>query len=227
VKLCRFCLPDDAVARAGIFHDGKVYETDGASALGVHSPDSVRLLAPVGHVGSLRLFGWGGDDFVYANSGSMIGADGSFLFSRMDSAGCDVFLACVLGGSDRDCSIAEASALILGYSILLGFSDGGGLYGPGFALGPFVVTPDEVSSFAGLRCRLRLGDEVVASAEASMALGFEALVSAASRGGDLREGDVFAVGPVPGLSLPRQLRDGDGVVAVVEHLGALGAFVRE
>jgi 2-keto-4-pentenoate hydratase/2-oxohepta-3-ene-1,7-dioic acid hydratase in catechol pathway len=121
--------------------------------------------------------------------------------------------------------LEEAARLVLGYSILLAFSDGRGLYGPGFALGPFVVTPEDVPVVSGLRGRLHLGEEVVATVDVSPPVSLLAGIVAASRGADVREGDVFAVGPIPGLSLS-SLRDGDGVIAVVEKLGALGATVR-
>ena len=154
MKLCRFVVSEDPRPRAGVFHDGKVYETDGEHALGVHAPDSVSLLTPIGHAGSLRLFPWDGGAFVYGNSGAIATPESSVLFSETGFAGCDVFLAAILGGGDRECTLEDAAALVLGYSILVAFSDGRPLYGPGFVLGPFVVTPEEVPVVSGLRGRL-------------------------------------------------------------------------
>jgi hypothetical protein len=224
VKLCRFVTSEDPRPRAGIFHDGKIYETDGEKALGVHAPEAVELLTPIGHAASLRLFSSDGT-FVYGNAGAIGPPEFSVLFSETGSAGCDVFLGCVLGGSDRDCSLEEASALVLGYTVLVGFSDGRPGYGPGSVLGPFVVTPDELEGSAVLKARLHLGEDVVANAEVSLRV-FPELIRAASKGCDLREGDIIAAGPMPGLVPDRPLRDGDVVIAVIEKLGALAATVR-
>jgi 2-keto-4-pentenoate hydratase/2-oxohepta-3-ene-1,7-dioic acid hydratase in catechol pathway len=222
VKLCRFCLPDDPRPRTGIFHDGKIYETDGENALGVHAPDAVSLLTPIGHASSLRLFSPDGS-FVFGNSGAIFPPESTVLFSSDEGAGCSVMVAAVIGGLDRECSVEEATALIQGYSVLVGFQGPTGFYGPGFVLGPFVVTPDEVSATTSLSCRLLLEDEVVSEGTASLSP-FPVWIASASVGGDLREGDVIASPPLP-LSLPRALRDGDSVIGVVEKLGALGARV--
>jgi hypothetical protein len=230
VKLCRFLIGDDPRPKAGVFHDGKIYETDGEKALGVHAPETVELLTPIGHAASLRLFPWEGGPFVYGNPGAIGPPEFEVLFSETGFAGCDVFLAAIIGGSDRECSASEALSLVLGYSLLIGFSDGRPLYGPGFVLGPFVVTPEDVPSLEGLKARLHLAGEVVAQVAVTPPVSFSQMIQAASRGADLREGDVIAVGPIPGLSLPeaeRTLRDGDEVIAVVEKLGALGARIRE
>ena len=242
VKLCRFGLTDDPRPRAGIFHDGKIYETDGEKALGVHAPDSVELLTPIGHAASLRLFSADGS-FAYANAGAIGPPEFEILFPETDRAGCDVFLACVIGATDRDCSLSEADALILGYTTLLAFTAGGvggaKQYDPGFVLGPFVVTPDEMEARSSasehgrrlsLKTRLHLSGEIIAQGTtASLPLTFAEMIREASRGADLREGDIIAAGPLPELSLPeaeRNLRDGDVVIAVIESLGALAAKAR-
>lgn len=238
MKLCRFQLPNDPRPRAGIFHDGKIYETDGEKALGVHAPETVLLLTPIGHGASLRLFdAWGDGSFVYGNTGAIGPPEHVILFPETDKAGCDVYLAAVLGGSDRECTLAEAEALVLGYSVMMAFSLGdtrqaSKLYDPGFVLGPFVVTPDELgdAGVAALKGRLHLGELFVASVDvAGMAFTFPEMIREASRRADLREGDIVAAGPIPGLSLPgadRPLRDSDVVIAVIEKLGALAATVR-
>ena len=243
MKLCRFALADDPRPRAGIFHDGKIYETDGEKALGVHAPDAVELLTPIGHAASLRLFESDGS-FAYGNPGAIGPPEFDILFPETDRGGCDVFLACVVGATERDCTIAEADALILGYTTLLAFTagaetSGSKLYDPGYVLGPFVVTPDELEprTFAtergrklSLKTRLHLAGEIIAQGTTeSLPLTFAEMIREASRGADLREGDIIAAGPLPGLSLPdaeRSLRDADVVIAVIESLGALAAKVR-
>jgi hypothetical protein len=222
VKLCRFCLPDDPRPRTGIFHDGKIYETDGENALGVHAPDAVSLLTPIGHASSLRLFSADGS-FVFGNSGAVFAPESTVLFSSEEGASCSVFVAAVLGGADRECTLEEAAPLVLGYSVMVGFQGQAGFFGPGFVLGPFVVTPDEVSLSASLSCRLLLEDAVVSEGTVSLS-SFPTWIASASMGGDLREGDVIASPPLD-LPLPRALRDGDSVIGVVEKLGALGARV--
>lgn len=233
MKLCRFSLPDDPRPRTGIFHDGKVYETDGEKALGVHAPTGVRLLTPIGQAASLRLFdAWGGGGFAYANSGAIQAPESEVLGAET----AEVFMAAVVGGLDRDVSVSEAEALTLGFAVLLAFSNGSPLYAPGFVLGPFVVTPEDLAGFAtagpqgnryALKARLHLAGEVVAAVDVPPAgQTFAEMIREASLGCDLREGDVIAAGPIPGLCLPRGLRDGDEVIAVLEGLGALSASVR-
>lgn len=57
MKLCRFELVSDpGVARSGIYHDGRFYETDGDQAIGIRDSGQVRLLAPVGMPPAIRLF---------------------------------------------------------------------------------------------------------------------------------------------------------------------------
>ncbi|MDQ2986970.1 MAG: fumarylacetoacetate hydrolase family protein [Armatimonadota bacterium] len=248
MKLCRFSVADDPRPRAGIFHDGKIYETDGEKALGVHAPEAVDLLTPIGHAASLRLFdAWAASpkpQFVYGNPGAIAPPEHEILFPETDLAGVDVYMAVVVGSTDREVTIEEADQLVLGYSTFLAWSIGDSrqaskLYDPGFILGPFVVTPDEMDDRAtatergkvfNLKCRLHLGDDIVANVEmGDMTYTFAEMVREASRGADLREGDIIAAGPIPGLSLPgaeRSLRDGDVVIAVIEKLGALAGRAR-
>lgn len=57
MKLCRFDLiSSPSVTRSGIVYSGKVYETDGAEPIAVHEVSDARLLSPVGHAPSVRLF---------------------------------------------------------------------------------------------------------------------------------------------------------------------------
>jgi fumarylacetoacetate (FAA) hydrolase len=245
VKLCRFSLADDPRPRAGIFHDGKIYETDGEKAIGVHVPDSVQLLTPIGHAASLRIFDVSDPGvFKYGNPGAIAPPEYEILFPETDRAGCDVFLCAVIGSSDRETTHAEADALILGYTILLAFSIGDSRqtakrYDPGYVLGPFVVTPDELEPKASaterglaltLKTRLHLDGEIIANGNTeTLPMTFAEMIREASIGADVREGDIIAAGPLLGLSLPeadRTLRDGDAVVAVIESLGALAATVR-
>lgn len=240
MKLCRFDLPDDPRPRAGIFHEGQIYETDGEAALGVHVPTAVRLLTPIGHAASLRLYdAWGSGGFAYGNAGAIAPPESEILFSETGFAGVDVFMAAVIGSLDRDVSYAKAEGLVLGFTTLLAWKAGGEgpkLYDPGFCLGPFVVTPEELDANArdsergrvfALKAKLHLGDEVVVSLDVpEMGFTFAELIRSAARGCDLREGDIVAAGPIPGLSLEEPLRDGDVVIAVIEKLGALAGTAR-
>ncbi|OIN79976.1 fumarylacetoacetate hydrolase family protein [Mycobacterium malmoense] len=111
-------------------------------------------------------------------------------------------------------------------------------------LGPYLVTADELVGFQrdgrlALNVTARVNDRVVGTGTtADMDWSFSEVISYASRGVELRPGDIFGSGTVPTCTLVEHLRlddlagfsgwlrDGDTVTLEVEGLGALRQAVR-
>ncbi|WP_433509149.1 fumarylacetoacetate hydrolase family protein [Nonomuraea sp. CA-143628] len=166
-------------------------------------------------------------------------------------------IAAVIGPGGRDLSPEQAEEHIIGYTIYNDWSARdlqmreaslsiGQAKGKDAAttLGPFLVTPDELAPYRrdgklALRVEATVNGRTVGSGRTdAMDWSFGEVVSYASRGVDLRPGDVFGSGTVPGCCLvehlslaepaafPGWLRDGDVVELAVEGLGRTRQTVR-
>ncbi|MCW5938838.1 MAG: fumarylacetoacetate hydrolase family protein [Fimbriimonadaceae bacterium] len=167
VKLCRFELTaSPGETRSGLFYDGRVYETDGESAIGIHDPSSIRLQCPIGRPSAVRFFdlltGEFGEPLLtysYLHPSSLVRPLGEIPLSESSGpVGLDVRVCAVVQEEGRLVERAEAERHILGYSILANVVDldgfekaqrsGRGLTparDQGSFFGPFVVTPDELT----------------------------------------------------------------------------------
>jgi 2-keto-4-pentenoate hydratase/2-oxohepta-3-ene-1,7-dioic acid hydratase in catechol pathway len=160
-------------------------------------------------------------------------------------------VAAVIGRAGRDLRPEQAWEQIAGFTIYDDFSnrDAGGRearMGVGWAkakdfanvLGPWVVTTDELLPYrADDRLQLgcvatRNGEEIGRDSLASMAWSFEEMLVYASRGAELRPGDVLGSGTCGsgclaelwgrnGVIEPRPLQPGDEVTLSVEGIGTL------
>lgn len=248
MKLLRFATQESPAIRTGIFHENNVYETDGERALGVHKPDAVQLLPPVGNTRSLRFFDAfapreGKPLFAFGNVSAIKGPDEEIIPPR-DSRRLDfeMQVAAVVGVSDFNLTIRDAEEAILGLTILnIWTSRDPNLAGTAkerdfaISVGPFLVTPDELADKVtdrthgnqySLNMKALVNGEVVASANLSdMRYTFAELLVEASNGSPVSEGDLIASGCAPGGSLLQLEKDflqpGDEVSIVVERLGAL------
>jgi 2-keto-4-pentenoate hydratase/2-oxohepta-3-ene-1,7-dioic acid hydratase in catechol pathway len=99
-----------------------------------------------------------------------------------------------------------------------------------FPLGPWLVTPDEVSDFKSLRLTLKVNGKVMQQASTSdMVFGVDDLVAYLSRGMTLYPGDVISTGTPPGVAVftgAPYLKDGDIVEASVSRIGTITNPVR-
>jgi 2-keto-4-pentenoate hydratase/2-oxohepta-3-ene-1,7-dioic acid hydratase in catechol pathway len=164
-------------------------------------------------------------------------------------------VAAVIGGAGRDVDPAEADSLIAGYTILidwsardLQFAEMEVRLGPtkgkdtATTLGPMLVTPDELEPWrtetayalamtVEINCRT-VGEDRLSS----MAFSYADMVAYASRGTEVRPGDVLGSGTCGGGCLAelwgRQgfdahppLRPGDLVTVTVEQLGTMSARI--
>jgi 2-keto-4-pentenoate hydratase/2-oxohepta-3-ene-1,7-dioic acid hydratase in catechol pathway/glyoxylase-like metal-dependent hydrolase (beta-lactamase superfamily II) len=160
-------------------------------------------------------------------------------------------IAAIIGVGGRDLSVAEAEAAIIGYTIFndwsardlqnmegqLGIGQAKGK-DSGITLGPYLVTPDELTPGALAVTALVNDNEIGSGTTADMDWSFAEIISYASRGVTLNPGDVIGSGTVPSctliehlnLSAPQDfvgwLHDGDVVTLRVEGLGETRQTVR-
>ena len=134
----------------------------------------------------------------------------------------------------------EAGAHIFGYAIFNDFSardrqaiEMQGRLGPakgksfdgGNALGPWIVTPDELGDPQGLDVAVRVNGKLLAKgATASMLFSFEEILAYASQDETVHAGEFFGSGTVGnccGLETGRFLEDGDVIELEVQGIGVL------
>ena len=227
--------------------NGRIYETNGAEAVGVHAPDEVRPLLPVPRPGSLRFFPnrhLEPDEepaFFYGNPACLVGASTVVnVPERIANLSFEVYFGAVLVVGGYDVAIEEADDMVLGVSIVIALVDRtaarvDGFYGRshdlGIALGPVLTPPDEPEEF---RASQALGrsyrlDTVARVNSVDRARGnVEALpftiaqaIASASRSCTLREGDIVVLGPICEIPEDLRLEGGDEITVAVENLGAL------
>jgi 2-keto-4-pentenoate hydratase/2-oxohepta-3-ene-1,7-dioic acid hydratase in catechol pathway len=146
-------------------------------------------------------------------------------------------LMVVIGRGGRHISEAEALEHVFGYTV---FNDGsvrdfqrkthqwtpGKNFDRTGAIGPFVVTPDEVPTGAsGLKIESRVGSEILQSSNtANMIWSAASAISIISGYTTLQPGDHIALGTPPGVGhakkpRPRWLRPGEVVDVEIEGIG--------
>jgi 2-keto-4-pentenoate hydratase/2-oxohepta-3-ene-1,7-dioic acid hydratase in catechol pathway len=147
-------------------------------------------------------------------------------------------LAAVVGVRGRDLDPEEASSHVFGFTIFDDFSARdvqakemstwlGPAKGKDFAnaLGPCIVTADEVGTEPDLEmvCRVN-GEEWGRARSSQMHWSWAEIVAHSSRGEDIHPGDVYGSGTPGGccgLDLDRELSPGDVVELEIERIGIL------
>ncbi len=147
-------------------------------------------------------------------------------------------LACVIGRRGRDISEREANDYIAGYTIMNDFSARdiqfqemacrlGPAKGKDFAtaLGPCLVTPDEIADLASLTMIARVnGEEWSRGRFGTIHWSFAQMIAHVSRDETIYPGDVFGSGTVGGgcgLEQDRYLNPGDVVELEIQPIGVL------
>jgi len=147
-------------------------------------------------------------------------------------------LACVIGRKGRDISERDASGYIVGYTIMNDFSARdiqfqemacrlGPAKGKDFAtaIGPCLVTPDEMSDLNALTMVARVNGEVWSEGRfGSIHWSFPQMIAHVSRGETIYPGDLFGSGTVGGgcgLEMDRYLKPGDVVELEIQPIGVL------
>ncbi|MCE3223887.1 MAG: putative Fumarylacetoacetase [Nitrospira sp.] len=147
-------------------------------------------------------------------------------------------LACVIGRRGIDIAERDAAQYIAGYTIMNDFSARdiqfqemacrlGPAKGKDFAtaIGPCIVTPDEVPDLASLRMIARVNGEVWSEGRfGTIHWSFSQMIEHVSRGESIYPGDLFGSGTVGGgcgLELDRYLKPGDVVELEIQPIGVL------
>lgn len=149
-------------------------------------------------------------------------------------------LVCIVGTGGRDLDPASAAAAIGGYTIVNDVSvraiqrdemqsgrgpSKGKDFDGGNAMGPWIVTPDEIGDVARLRLSLHVdGRELSHSTAESMVWSFPEMLSYLSQGQTIRPGHVISAGCYAGgsgLDLGRAFRPGEVVELRISGIGAL------
>ena len=147
-------------------------------------------------------------------------------------------LACVIGREGMDISERDGSAYIAGYTIMNDFSARdmqfqemacrlGPAKGKDFAtaIGPCLVTPDEIPDVNALKMVARVNGEVWSEGRfGTIHWSFPQMIAHVSRGEKIYPGDLFGSGTVGGgcgLELDRYLQPGDVVELEIQPIGVL------
>ena len=147
-------------------------------------------------------------------------------------------LACVIGSKGKDILEREAQDYIAGYTIMNDFSARdiqfqemacrlGPSKGKDFAtaLGPCLVTPDEIEDLGVLTMVARVnGEEWSRGRFGTIHWSFSQMIAHVSRGEMIYPGDVFGSGTVGGgcgLEMDRYLKPGDVVELEIQPIGVL------
>ena len=147
-------------------------------------------------------------------------------------------LACVIGRRGQDISELEAPEYIAGYTIMNDFSARdiqfqemacrlGPAKGKDFAtaIGPYLVTPDEIPDLNALTMIARVNGEICSQGRfGTIHWSFPQMIAHVSRGEAIYPGDLFGSGTVGGgcgLELDRYLNPGDVVELEIEPIGVL------
>ncbi|MFG1925288.1 fumarylacetoacetate hydrolase family protein [Cryptosporangium sp. NPDC048952] len=184
-------------------------------------------------------------DETGAAGAGVVAPPGSSLFDF------ELEVAAVIGRAGRDLVGPDAEAHIAGYTIMndwsardLQFTEMNVRLGPAkgkdtsTTLGPVLVTPDEIEPYrSGSSYDLRMtasvnGRPIGADSLSSMHFSFGAMIAHASRGTEVRPGDVLGSGTCGGgclaelwdrhgLDAHPSLRPGDTVTIGVEQLGTI------
>ncbi|MBS1707339.1 MAG: fumarylacetoacetate hydrolase family protein [Armatimonadetes bacterium] len=231
MKLVRFELIEQpGLARSGIFHDNRVYETDGDKAVGIHEPSAFHLLSPLGQATAVRVFETVADGageryltYGYRHPGLVKGPISEIeMAPDVDGLDFDVHVAAVVSASGMSVEEQEAAGFLLGYTLVIAFNvpavveddqmrGGSGAPGrdAGMVMGPFIVTPEEISDYlvAGETdvyawpFQVRVGEEVVAGGIVEAWPGFSTLVAQSTLVGAVAAGEVLVWPALPKPSL--------------------------
>lgn len=261
VKLCRFeLLEQPGSVRSGLYYDGRIYETDGKNAIGIHEVDQIRLHAPIGQPPSIKAFhvtrSSAGEEMLYysyLHSAQLHGPNAEHELPDLGEGfgGWDfeARICAVLSDTGSSIQPDEGDSFILGYTILCQLcppaesvqapievptailTDGGS------ALGPFVITPEEIAEYETSERSTYSLEWVMTVNETEIAQGvwkpepiFPVLLNLASQVRPLLAGEIVAHLPLPKPTLEdsplgRGIVPGDVIHVKLEGLGILASRI--
>lgn len=241
--------------RTGIVRGPKLYETDGATPVGVHEASAARLLAPIGRPPSVRWFfgpGFetGGPIVSYGNPSSVIGPNMIVPWPGFSgNLDVEMYLAIVIGGQGSNIPVELADEAVLGFMVACSLvardaerEERTAQTGPGrsrdvaIAVGPALTTPEELDDLAentpagrryNLGAAMRInGVEARRGSACELPWTPAQAIATASESAPLATGDLLLLGPIPRAADPaRRLEPGDEIACAIDHLGALALKV--
>lgn len=184
--------------------------------------------------------------YYLSNRFSVVGHDETVLWPRYSQVmDYELELAAVIGRRGHDIPAQAASDHIFGYTIYNDFSardaqwsEMQGMLGPakgksfdtGNAMGPWIVTPEELGDVRALRVSARINDETILESDFSQMLhSFTEIIAYISRDETLHPGEIIGSGTVGngcGMETGRFLSDGDEIEVTIERIGTLRNRVR-
>lgn len=179
--------------------------------------------------------------YYFSNRFSVVGPEDTVAWPRYSSiADFELEIAAVIGTGGKDIPVEDAERHIFGYTIFNDFSardaqlvEMQGMLGPtkgksfdaGNAMGPYLVTRDEIPDPRRLRATARVNGETwVSDTLDAMLHTFADMIAYVSRDEILYPGEILGSGTVGngcGLEQNRYLKDGDLVELEVEPIGRL------
>jgi 2-keto-4-pentenoate hydratase/2-oxohepta-3-ene-1,7-dioic acid hydratase in catechol pathway len=179
--------------------------------------------------------------YYKGNPASVVGPDAEIEWpAYSEKLDFELEIGFFIGKQGRDIPQDSTSCFIAGFTIFNDFSardaqlrEMQGRLGPakgkdfdtGNAIGPWLVTPEEISSPYDLTMIARVnGEEWSRASTAGLKFGYGQMISHISRSETLYPGDFIGAGTAPGgcgLELDRWLKPGDEVELEIEGLGVL------
>ena len=179
--------------------------------------------------------------YYFTNRMTVVGPDEVVQWPRYSNVmDYELEVAIVTKRTAANISVAQGRNHIFGYTIFNDFSardrqsqEMRGRLGPAKgksfdgsnAMGPWIVTPDELGEVQALKVAVRVNGETRAEGHTGgMLFPFEAILADASQDETIHAGEVFGSGTVGnccGLEIDRFLRSGDVIELEVEKIGVL------
>jgi len=179
--------------------------------------------------------------FFFSNRFNVVGHDEEIAWPRYSNyMDFELEVGAIIGRDGKNIAPEEADDFIFGYTIYNDFSardtqvvemqtrlgpSKGKSFDTGNALGPWIVTRDELPDLNGLTVTARVNGEIWGSATLQgMLHSFPEIIAFVSRDETLRAGEILGSGTVGnccGLEHDRYLKDGDLVELSVEGIGTL------
>jgi 2-keto-4-pentenoate hydratase/2-oxohepta-3-ene-1,7-dioic acid hydratase in catechol pathway len=177
--------------------------------------------------------------YYKGNHRSILGPDEPVVWPRFsEKLDYELEMACIIGKKGRDIAEPDAKSYIFGFAVLNDFSARdiqmeemlcrmGPAKGKDFgtALGPYLVTADEVPDVRNLKMVARINGEIWSEGNSGTChWTWEQMIAHVSNEEDLYPGDIFGSGTVGGgcgYELERWIKPGDIVELEIENLGKL------
>ncbi len=225
VKLCRFELLDNpGLIRSGVYHDQRIFETDGRTPDGIHDQASVRLFQPLGACPSVRIYDqWHGQSgesdllHSYINPTTITGPNSELEIPPADTDwDFEARICAVISDRGSQIDRAEAPEFILGWTMMISLvatdDDARALKmgapqawarDAGVFVGPFLVTPDELGGVEKLdqtsfrwEYEMKVNEDVIVKGIHDPKVSMADLIERASSRHEVVPGELFALPPL-------------------------------